>query len=237
MLLHQARYDGQYQYNSFACAARNLLLKDQKETKHSIHWWGLQYVKGYTMDDTDCITNACMHIIMLAGSLGAGCSNFVCQLLIQDQGNFYSTFVLDVMCISSSKLCCGRKFSNGFLSKSSSWLTTIVHIAGKKNDTADALSRLPMLDSNTDTMDWVPKPKPLQYSNSIPQEINQLLDNEVLLLLASDERLKNKKFPLAPDMIQWYKKKGWWAAGEVTEYQQGVLYIKRGWGIWTCTLS
>ena len=82
---------------------------------------------------------------------------------------------------------------------------TIVHIAGEKNDAADALSRLPMSDNDTNTVEWGTTNKPLQYANRIPQEINQLLDNEVLLLLALEEWLKNKKFPLAPDMIQWYQ--------------------------------
>ena len=83
---------------------------------------------------------------------------------------------------------------------------TIVHVAGEKNNAADALSRLPILENDLDTVEWGQTTnKPLQYADRIPQEINQLLDNEVLLPLALEERLKNKKFPLAPDMIQWYQ--------------------------------
>ena len=82
---------------------------------------------------------------------------------------------------------------------------TIVHIAGERNDAADALSRLPMSENHMDAVEWGTTNKPLQYADRIPREIDQLLDNEVLLPLALEERLKNKKFPLAPDMIQWYQ--------------------------------
>ena len=82
---------------------------------------------------------------------------------------------------------------------------TIVHIAGEKNVAADALSRMPMPENDTDTVEWGTTYKPLQYADKIPQEINQLLDDEVLSPLASEEQLKNKKFPLMLDMIQWYQ--------------------------------
>ena len=85
-------------------------------------------LKGIRWMTQIVFTNECMHRIKPAGSFGSRMFNFVLQILIQDQGNLFIICFLDVMWISSSKLCCVRKFSNGFLSKSSGYLTDLTNI-------------------------------------------------------------------------------------------------------------
>jgi len=67
-------------------------------------------LKGIRWMTQIVFTNECMHRIKPAGSFGSRMFNFVLQILIQDQGNLFIICFLDVMWISSSKLCCVRKF-------------------------------------------------------------------------------------------------------------------------------
>ena len=74
----------------------------------------------------------------------------------------------------------------------------------QRNDANDTLLQLPMLYNDKDKLDWVPLTKLLQYADSIPQEVNKLLNDEIIILLALEKQLKDKiKFSLTPNMIQW----------------------------------
>ena len=75
---------------------------------------------------------------------------------------------------------------------------TVVHVAGKDNDAADALSRLDINDNGYNDMDWGPVNQPLTYSDELDERIN-------LLFPANENRELDHQFPLAPDLIKFYQ--------------------------------
>ena len=73
-------------------------------------------------------------------------------------------------------------------------------MAGKDNDTADALSRLDFSDNDEfDETEWGEVTKPLTYANRVKERI------QMLFPMASEENLQDKTFPLAPDMFKAYE--------------------------------
>ena len=75
---------------------------------------------------------------------------------------------------------------------------TVVHVASKDNDAADALSRLDIDENGYDDMEWGPLNRPLTYSDELTKRIN-------LLFPANEERELNHRFPLAPELIKFYQ--------------------------------
>ena len=51
---------------------------------------------------------------------------------------------------------------------------TFVNVKGKENDAADALSRLDMLPTKTDEIDWEPPHKRMTYNDNLCVLINSL---------------------------------------------------------------
>jgi hypothetical protein len=76
----------------------------------------------------------------------------------------------------------------------------VVHVAGKDNDAADALSRLDMDSNDTDELEWGPVTRPLTYNDEVTERTN------LLFPMASENEL-NYAFPLAPDLIKFYQDK------------------------------
>ena len=67
---------------------------------------------------------------------------------------------------------------------------TIVHVAGKDNNAADALSRLDMEGHNYDELQWEASNPPLAYQDELQEMILMLFP------LASKNKLEpNNKFP------------------------------------------
>jgi len=77
----------------------------------------------------------------------------------------------------------------------------VKHVAGEKNDAADALSRLDMSDKPYDVQEWDTPNPPLTYADEMNERIN------LLFPMASERELKDDAFPLAPDLIQYYQEK------------------------------
>ena len=79
----------------------------------------------------------------------------------------------------------------------------VKHVAGKDNDAADALSRLDIADNNLDERMWGEVNPPLTYQD----EVKERLEIEMLFPIAWEEQLKDKSFPLAPDMFGFHQEK------------------------------
>ena len=71
---------------------------------------------------------------------------------------------------------------------------TFVHVKGKENDAADALSRLDVLPNKTDEIDWEPPHKRMKYSDNLCVLLNSLnfedgpLENTLYPTGISDEQ-------------------------------------------------
>ena len=79
---------------------------------------------------------------------------------------------------------------------------TVVRVAGKENDAADALSRLEMDDNEYNTHQWEHSNLPLTYQDELEERI------QMLSPLASEKELQpSTKFPLATDLIKFYQLK------------------------------
>ena len=76
----------------------------------------------------------------------------------------------------------------------------VLHVAGKENDAADALSRLDMLDNDSDELIWEAPLPALTYQDEVNKRIN------LLFPLAAEKELEpHTKLPLAPDLIKYYQ--------------------------------
>lgn len=76
---------------------------------------------------------------------------------------------------------------------------TVVNVAGKDNDAADALSRLDF-DDNGDDADWGSTDPPMTYADKAKETM------EALFPMASEQQM-NESFPLATEMLQYYQEK------------------------------
>ena len=75
----------------------------------------------------------------------------------------------------------------------------VLHVAGKENDAADALSRLDMADNPDNKLEWEAPLPPLTYQDEVSERI------QLLFPLAAERELKpTTKFLLAPDLINHY---------------------------------
>ena len=76
----------------------------------------------------------------------------------------------------------------------------VLHVAGKENDAADALSRLDMADNDSDEVSWEDPLPALTYHDEVQARLN------LLFPLAAEKELEpSTKFPLAPDLIRYYQ--------------------------------
>ena len=76
----------------------------------------------------------------------------------------------------------------------------VLHVAGKENDAADALSRLEMDPKANDTVQWEQLPPPLTYSDEMEQRVNMLFP-----LRSEEEAEPESGFPLAPDSMRFHQ--------------------------------
>ena len=75
----------------------------------------------------------------------------------------------------------------------------MLHVAGKANDAANALSWLGMADNRDDELECKTHLPPLTYHDEVRERI------QLLFPLAAEKELKpTTKFPLAPDLIEYY---------------------------------
>ena len=78
----------------------------------------------------------------------------------------------------------------------------VLHVAGKENDVADALSRLGMADNPNEELEWETTLPPLTNQDKVRDRI------QLLLSLAAEKELKPTiKSPLAPDLINCYQQR------------------------------
>ena len=73
-----------------------------------------------------------------------------------------------------------------------------VHVAGKNNNAADALSQLDINENGYDDMSWGPINRPLTYKDEITEKITVFFP--IVL-----ERELNYNFPLSPGLIKFYQ--------------------------------
>ena len=71
----------------------------------------------------------------------------------------------------------------------------VLHVAGKENDTADALSGLGMVGNSDDELEWETPLPPLTYQDEFQLLLPQAAEKEV--------KPTTTKSPLATDLIKY----------------------------------